>query len=459
MISQRLNRFDSILETIGSTPLIKLNRVAKGINADVLVKVEFFNPGGSVKDRIAVSMIDAAEREGRLKPGGTIVEATSGNTGAGLALIAAVKGYKAIFTMPDKMSMEKVRHLKGLGADVIVTPTAVPPDSPESYYSVAKKIVDETPNSILVNQYFNPLNPEAHYHSTGPEIWQQTGGKIDYFVAGLGTGGTTSGVGKFLKEKNPNIKIIGADPAGSILKEYFYAKKTIEAKPYKVEGVGEDIIPGTMHFQYIDEVITVTDKESFNIARRITREEGIFVGGSSGLAACAALKVAKDLPAGKVVVTLLPDSGYKYLSTFYSDDWMQENRFLDFRTILLGKVLGAKSDEVPSLVSVSPTESIRSALAKMKEYHIAQIPVIENGKSVGSLEEGALMGKVLEDSSLIDGPVKSLMQKSFPVINSSNSIEVVKNYLAKKHPAVLIEDSDNIAGIITKSDLLEFIAS
>jgi len=456
MFNQILN---SILETIGNTPLIKLHHVTKDIKATVLAKVEFFNPGGSVKDRIATLMIDAVEKEGRLKPGGTIVEATSGNTGAGLALIAAVRGYKVIFTMPDKMSMEKVRHLKGLGADVIVTPTAVPADSPESYYSVAKKIVKETPNSILANQYFNPMNPEAHYHSTGPEIWKQTEGKIDYFVAGIGTGGTITGVGKFLKEKNPKIKIIGADPVGSILKEFFYTKKMIEAKPYKVEGVGEDIVPGTLNFQYVDEVITVSDKESFNTARRITREEGIFIGGSGGLAAHAALKLAKNLPKDKIVVTLLPDSGYKYLSTFYSDDWMQENRFFDLETILLKKVLETKSDAIPSLVSVSMAESVRSALDKMKEFNIAQIPVTENGKSVGSIEEGTIMGRVLADNSLLDGSVKDVMQKSFPVIDSLNSIEVVKNYLSEKHPAVLIEEAGIIVGIITKFDLLEFISS
>lgn len=325
MNSQYLN---NILECIGNTPLIKLNRVTEGIKATVLAKVEYFNPGGSVKDRAALSMIEAAEKEGWLKPGGTIVEATSGNTGAGLALIAAVKGYKAIFTMPDKMSDEKRGHLKALGAEVIITPTAVPAESPESFFSVAKKIVSETPNSLYMNQCYNQKNPDVHYCTTGPEIWRQTGEKIDYFVAGMGTGGTISGVGKFLKEKNPQVKIIGVDPVGSTLKDYFYTKKMVEGRPYKVEGVGEDIIPGTLYYQYIDEIIAVSDKESFNMARRLSSEEGIFVGGSSGMAVFAALNAARDLPGDKVLVVLLPDSGYKYLSTFYSDEWMRKNNFL-----------------------------------------------------------------------------------------------------------------------------------
>jgi cystathionine beta-synthase len=450
---------NSILETVGNTPLIKMSRVTRGLNATVLAKVEFFNPGGSVKDRIALTMIEAAEKEGRLKPGGTIVEATSGNTGAGLALIAALKGYKAVFTMPDKMSMEKVRHLKALGADVIVTPTAVSPDSPESYYSVAKKTVKDTPNSILANQYFNPMNPEAHYLSTGPEIWKQTDGKIDCFVCGMGTGGTISGVGKYLKEQNPKVKIVGADPVGSILKDFFYTRKMSEAKPYKVEGVGEDIIPGTLNFDYIDEVIQVTDKESFNAARRIAREEGIFVGGSCGMAAHAALEAAKKLPKDKIVVVLFPDSGYKYLSTFYSDDWMEENRFFDFEKLSLYTVLESKRGELPPLVVVAPTDNVHTALNKMKEYNIGQIPVIENEKSVGSLEEGTLMGLVLEDNSLLEVSVKKIMEKSFPVVDSKSSIETVKHSLAKRIAAVLVEENDRIVGIITKSDLLEFIAS
>jgi cystathionine beta-synthase len=455
----QMGYLNSILETVGNTPLIKLNHVTEKIKATVLAKVEFFNPAGSVKDRIALSIIDSAEKEGRLKPGGTIVESTSGNTGAGLALVAALRGYNAIFTMPDKMSAEKVRLLKAYGAEVIVAPTAVPPDSPESYYEVAKKIVRETPNAVLANQYYNEVNPETHYLTTGPEIWEQTGGKIDYFVAGVGTGGTISGTGKFLKEKNPEIKIIGADPQGSIIKEYFYKKKMITATPYKVEGIGEDIIPGTLHFEYIDEIYTVTDKESFNMARRISREEGIFVGGSSGTAAHVALKIAKDLPEDKVVVVIFPDTGERYLSKFYSDEWMKENRFLDIEKVSLKRVMEVKSNQLPSLISVSPEDSVRMALEKMKQYNISQLPVIEEDKSVGSLEEGVVMGRVIEDNTLIDRPVKNVMQKSFPVISHTTCIEDAKNILSGEFAAILVEELGKIVGIITKSDLLEFIAS
>ncbi|MFQ5822635.1 MAG: cystathionine beta-synthase [bacterium] len=450
---------NNVLETVGNTPLIKLNHVTDEIKATILAKVEFFNPAGSVKDRIAFTMIESAEKAGRLKPGGTIVEATSGNTGAGLALVAALKGYKAVFTMPDKMSAEKVRLLKAYGADVVVTPTAVPPDSPESHYEVAKKIVKETPNAILANQYFNVVNPETHYRTTGPEIWEQTGGKIDYIVAGIGTGGTISGVGKFLQEKNPKIKVIGADPQGSIIREYFYKKKMTTATPYKVEGIGEDIIPGTLHFDYINEIYTVTDKESFNMARRISREEGIFVGGSSGTAACAALRIAKDLPEDKVIVVIFPDTGERYLSKFYSDEWMKENRFFDIEKVSLKRVMEVKSSHLPPLIAVSPEDSVRIALEKMKEYNISQLPVIANNKSIGSLEEGTVMGQVIEDNTLIDTPVNKVMQKSFPVISHTACILDAKNLLSRGYPAVLIEELGKIEGIITKYDLLEFIAS
>ncbi len=450
---------NNIVETVGNTPLVKLNNMTRGIKATVLVKVEFFNPGGSVKDRIAVAIIEDAEKKGSLKPGGTIVEATSGNTGAGLAMVAALKGYKAIFTMPDKMSQEKVRHLRAFGAEVIVTPTAVPADSPESYYSVARKIVEETPNAILANQYFNPLNPEAHYRSTGPEIWQQTAGKIDYFVAGMGTGGTISGTGRYLKEQNPDVKVVGVDPIGSILKEYFYTKQMIEARPYKVEGVGEDIIPGTTHFEFIDEVVEVTDKESFNAARRLAREEGIFTGGSCGLAVAGALKVAAGLPEGKLVVVLLPDSGAKYLSTFYSDDWMRENRFLDPTTASLDRALAAKKGAISELIAAAPADSVRHALSLMKQNIISQLPVLDNGNSVGRLEEGEVMGKVIKDNALLDASVRDIMQESLPVITFDKNIEEARNFLSKEYPAVLVERHGKLAGIITKSDLLEFISA
>ncbi len=318
----------TILDTIGNTPLVRLNNITKGIGAEILAKLEFFNPGGSVKDRMAIYMVEEAVKRGLLKPGGTIVENTSGNTGIGLALYAAVKGYKTIFTIPDKMSKEKINLLKAYGAKVVICPTDVPPDSPESYYEVAKRIARETPNAYLVNQYHNQDNVRAHYLTTGPEIWEQTQGRLDYFVAGAGTGGTISGAGRYLKEKNPKIKVIGVDPIGSIYHDWFKYKKLIEPKVYMVEGIGEDMLCETMHFEIIDEIIQVSDREAFLMARRLVKEEGIFAGGSSGAAVWAALKVSKKLKTKDVVVVILPDTGHNYLSKIYNDDWMKEKGFI-----------------------------------------------------------------------------------------------------------------------------------
>ncbi len=451
--------YSSIIETIGDTPLIELNKITRGIKARVLAKVEYFNPGGSVKDRIAHSIIDAAEKNGTLKPGGMIVEATSGNTGAGLALIAAVRGYKAIFTMPDKMSNEKIRLLKAYGADVIVCPTHVPADSPESYYEVAKKLVRENPNAILANQYFNPDNPIAHYRTTGPEIWEQTEGKIDYFVAGMGTGGTISGTAKYLKEKNPDIKVIGADPVGSILKEYFYTKNVGEARPYKVEGVGEDIIPGTMDFSVIDEVIDIDDKECFLTARRLASEEGLLVGGSCGLAAAVALRVARDLPADKTVVVLLPDTGERYLSKFYNDEWMRENRFLEIERVTIGEVLKIKDSRLPELISLPQDAPVTRALELMKEHNISQMPIFDDNRAVGGLEESSVMAKILEDQSLLGGAVRDIMDEPFPVLKPEDTIEQAKQLFARKVPAILVEQNGAIIGLITKSDIISFIVT
>jgi len=319
---------NDILGTIGNTPLVRLNKVAKGIKPTVLAKIEFFNPGGSVKDRMAIYMVEEAVRKGLLKPGGTLVENTSGNTGIGLALYAAVKGYRAIFTIPDKMSREKIDLLRAYGAEVVICPTAVPPDSPESYYEVAKRIVSETPNSYLVNQYHNQDNVEAHYRTTGPEIWEETQGKIDYLVAGAGTGGTISGAGKFLKEKKPGLKVIGVDPIASIYHDWFRYKRVIESHVYMVEGIGEDMLCETMHFDVMDDIIQVSDRDSFLMARRLVREEGILAGGSSGSAVFAALNVCEGLPEDKVVVVLLPDTGRNYMSKIFNDGWMKEKGYL-----------------------------------------------------------------------------------------------------------------------------------
>ncbi|MGH7597443.1 MAG: cystathionine beta-synthase [bacterium] len=450
--------FRNISEAIGQTPMIRLNRVTAGIKAAVYAKVEYFNPGGSIKDRIAIAMVDDAEKTGRLKPGGTIVEATSGNTGAGLALAAAIKGYRAIFTIPDKMSQEKVRMLKAYGAEVIICPTAVPHDSPESYHGVADKLVKETPNAILANQYFNPQNPDAHYRTTGPEIWEQTDGKIDYFVCGVGTGGTISGTAKYLKEKNPAIKVIGADPAGSALKEHYYTRQLIHGQPYKVEGIGQEIIPGTLHWEYVDEVHTISDKESFLMARRLAREEGLLVGGSSGTAAVVALKVARELPADKTLVVILPDTGKYYLSKFYNDEWMKENRFLDIERALVHNLLSAKQKGLPALVSVPPAATVREALQVMEANNISQVPVIEEGRAVGSIEESTLMGRVLEDAGVLAKQVRTVMEQSYPIVHYDDTLEHTKYLLARRYPAILVQEHGQLVGIVTKSDLIAFIA-
>jgi len=448
----------TILSTIGRTPLVKLSKITSGMKPLVFAKVEYFNPGGSVKDRIGIGIIEEAEREGRLKPGGTIVESTSGNTGLGLAIAAAVKGYKCIFTMPDKMSIEKIRLLRAFGAEVIVTPTAVPHESPESYTEVAKRVVRETPNSILANQYYNPKNPEAHYRTTGPEIWEQTGGQIDYFVCGIGTGGTISGVGKYLKEQNPNIKVIGIDPKGSVLREYFYTKKFSPVfKTYKVEGIGQDYVPGVLQFQFVDEVIEVTDKESFITARRLTREEGIFVGGSAGTAMAGALKYVEKLNENDVVVVLLPDTGERYLSKIYNDDWMRENRFLVPERITARYVLEGKKG-IPELISIDPVTTVRKALDHIREHNVSQLPVLDQGSPVGSVEESDLMSAVLQDPAAFDAPVKKHMTPPFPGVNIDEPISGVIGFLSKKHHAVLVEDEGAVKGIITRFDVIEYMS-
>src|SRR6202048_8727 len=368
MMMRHRRPYDSVLETIGWTPLIRLHRITRGIRTPVYGKADFFNPGGSVKDRIGIPIIEQAERDGTLKPGGTIVEGTSGNTGVGLAIAAALKGYKCIFTMPDKMSQEKVRLLKACGAEVIVTPTAVAPDHPDNYIMMAKRIAEETPNAILANQFYNQANPDAHYATPGPELWEQTEGKITHFVAAAGTGGTITGVGRYLKERNKKVKVIAGDPTGSILAEYWRSKgkNRVEGTPYKVEGIGQDKLPGTLDMSLIDEYYTVSDKEAFSMARRLTREEGLFVGGSSGLIASVALKIARELEDPKaVVVTVLCDTGERYLSKLYSDEWMRENQMLDAPRVALHTVLGRKNGTAPAVVSVGPGATGRQAIGLM----------------------------------------------------------------------------------------------
>ncbi|MGH7620393.1 MAG: PLP-dependent cysteine synthase family protein, partial [Gemmatimonadaceae bacterium] len=351
MTQRNATPYDNVLGTIGWTPLVRLNRVARGIRTPVYAKAEFFNPGGSIKDRIGLPIIEQAEREGRLKPGGTIVEGTSGNTGVGLAIAAVLRGYKCIFTMPDKMSQEKVRLLKAFGAEVIITPTAVPPDHPDNYVMMAKRIAHETPNAILANQFYNDANSEAHYATTGPELWEQTEGRITHFVAAAGTGGTITGVGRYLKEKNPKIQVVCGDPVGSILAEYWRSGGTnkIDGVPYKVEGIGQDKIPDTLDLKLIDEFQTVSDREAFAMARRLTREEGLFAGGSSGLLSHVAMSVARRVnDPGACIVTFLCDTGERYLSKLYNDEWMRENQMMDAEKVTLGHLLGAKGDRSPA---------------------------------------------------------------------------------------------------------------
>src|ERR687892_1643443 len=355
---------DSVLSLIGNTPLIKLNRLNKGLKPLILAKMENLNPGFSVKDRIGVSMIAAAEREGKLKPGGTIVEATSGNTGIGLALAAAVKGYKCIFVMTDKASSEKSRYLKALGADVVITPVSAKPGTPDHYVSTAQRIARETPNSFYPDQYSHPANPEAHYRTTGPEVWEQTEGKITHFVAGLGTGGTISGTGRFLKEKNPDIRVVGADPYGSVFKTYKETGRTHEATPYLVEGIGQEVVPANVHMKYVDEIINVTDRESFELSRLLGRSEGIFCGGSTGTNLAAALKVARQLDETGVVVFIVCDTGEHYLTKHHSDEWLKEKRLLEPRKMTAGLISSTKpAGERPRILSVAPTDTVAEALA------------------------------------------------------------------------------------------------
>src|SRR5215208_5799715 len=410
-----MNYHENVLHLIGRTPLVRLNRMAGGVKATVLAKMENLNPGFSVKDRIGISMIDAAEREGKLKPGGTIVEATSGNTGIGLALAAAVKGYRCIFVMTDKASVEKVRYLKALGADVVVTPAAAKPGTPDHYVTTAQRIAAETPNSFYPDQYSHPANPLAHYRTTGPELWEQTEGRITHFVAGIGTGGTISGTGRFLKEKNPKIKVIGADPYGSVFKTYKETGKLIEATPYLVEGIGQEVVPANVHMRYVDEIINVTDRESFEMSRELGRKEGIFCGGSTGTNLAAALKVAKGLDESGLVVFIVCDTGEHYLTKHHSDEWLKEKRLLEPRMMTAGLISTTKvAGDRPRVLSVAPTATVAEALAQMDKHGVTQVPVIEEGKSVGSVRENRLLAKVLGDRDLLGASVGQLMEPGFP---------------------------------------------
>ncbi|MFN0099967.1 MAG: cystathionine beta-synthase [Gemmatimonadaceae bacterium] len=452
--------YANILETIAWTPLVRLSRVTQGIKTPVYGKAEFFNPGGSVKDRIGLPMVEDFERSGKLKPGGTIVEGTSGNTGVGLALAAALKGYKCIFTMPDKMSQEKVRLLKAFGAEVIITPTAVPADHPDSYTSMAKRIAEETPNAVLANQFYNQVNPQAHYDTTGPELWEQTEGRITHFVAGAGTGGTLTGTGRYLKEKNPKVQIVGADPVGSILAEVWRSNgaNKPQGAPYKVEGIGQDKIPGTLDLSVIDEYQTVSDRDAFAMARRLTREEGMFVGGSAGLIAHAALSVARRInDPDACVVTVLCDTGERYLSKVFNDEWMRENQMLDAEKMTLGQLLEAKGGDIPALVNTTPGASVRQALGLMSLHNVSQLPVMDGTNCVGSVSESVLSVRGLEDTKVLERTVSDVMDAPFPVVDAQMPVDAAVKMLGRNNPAVLVRDHGTVQGILTRSDLLQFL--
>lgn len=450
--------YDDVLQVIGWTPLIRLNRVTGGAATPIYGKAEFMNPGGSLKDRIGIAMIESAEGAGTLKPGGVIVEGTAGNTGIGLAIAASIKGYRCIFTMSDKFSHEKIRLLRAFGAEVITTPSAVPPDHPENYLNVARRIVEETPNAVMADQFYNDANPEAHYRTTGPEIWAQTEGRVTHFVAAAGTGGSITGAARYLKEKNPDIQIIGADPKGSIYAHYWETGEMGPHAPYKVEGAGNDRIPTTLDFDLIDEFRAVDDRHSFAMARRLTREEGLFVGSTSGLIVHVAVQLARELDDPEaLIVCLLCDTGERYLSKLYNDDWMRENRLLVDESPSVESVLSRKSSDVPALISIGPETSVREALMLIEDHNVSQLPVIDGTACVGVVSEATLMARLVEDPTLMDRQVDRLMEGPLPVVDSGTDIDsVIKEVIGGK-PAVLVRRDGAPAGIITRYDVVHYL--
>jgi len=450
---------ESVLDLIGNTPVVPLRRVTQTLPYRILAKLEYLNPGGSVKDRIGPLMIDEAERQGWLKPGGTIVEATSGNTGVGLALVAAVRGYRMVFVLPDKMSTEKIRLLRAYGARVVVTPSGLPPDHPMSHYSVARRLTHEIPGAYYPNQYENQGNPEAHYRTTGPEIDRDGGPELAAVIATVGTGGTLSGVGRYFKEHRPTVRIVAVDPVGSLLGPYFRTKELATATPYQVEGIGEDMIPKSIHFQYMDEFVEVNDQESFQMARRLAQEEGMFVGGSSGSAVAGAIRwlAKRPIPEGSTVIVILPDSGDRYLSKFYSDDWLREKGFLN--TGATARALLSRKGPTPALVAADPTTVVGDALQLLRHHGITQMPVLAGHANAGSIQEEDVLRRSLADDTVLLRTVQSVLQPPFTEVSADAPVSELLHSLREER-AVLVRDAATGApiGVLTRHDLIGFLS-
>ncbi|MDW8282583.1 MAG: cystathionine beta-synthase [Myxococcales bacterium] len=458
---------NNVIEAIGRTPIVRLNKVASHVRSNIFVKCEFLNPGGSMKDRVALNIIRDAERKGLLQPGGTIVEATSGNTGAGLAMIAAVRGYKCIFVMPDKMSQEKIASLRAFGAKVVLCPTAVEPDDPRSYYEVTKRIVAETPGAFHANQYHNQANPEAHYLSTAPEIWEQTGGEIDVFVAGMGTGGTISGCGRYFKERKPGFQVVGVDPIGSLYYDFVKTGRLTRPFSYYVEGIGEDFLPSTMDLKIIDEIVRVDDKECFLMTRALVREEGLLCGGSSGAAVVGAIKYAERLPDKRNILVLLPDGAQKYLSKIFNDDWMRENGFLDEEDPLGNVADLLRSRPRRPIITASKEATILEVISLLKEHGISQVPVLDGGRLCGIVAEVDLLNHLLTNGGSPNDPIEPLIEADYATVTPQTKIRLLKNIFNDAKMVCVLDrnlaegqgDPDTLVGVITKIDLIEYLAT